>query len=309
MRRMTRGARGQRGATAVVVALSMVVLMGFGALALDMGGIYAKYQQLQNGADAAALAIAESCAYGECKDTADQFVKANTLDGDATGAVVGTIGTSSVTVEASAVRQNWFGEIIGVPTTDLDARSTANWGWPSGGATMPLTFSWCAFYSATGGWDDQGDPLSDTTTAIHMIEHSCTPPAHNEVAGGFGWLQGINCLSNVTAGEWVQSDPGNDGSTSCKDFDWTTLHDKTVLVPIFDEVTGTGSNAMYKIKGLAAFTITGYCFSPSASWNVTKCPADKQVLGHFSNYVDLSGSYQIDATATHFGVPVVKLSS
>jgi hypothetical protein len=42
---------------------------------------------------------------------------------------------------------------------------------------------------------------------------------------------------------------------------------------------------------------------------VTKCPSDKQVLGHFSNYVDLSGSYQIDSTATHFGVPVVKLSA
>lgn len=309
MRRLTRGARAQRGATAVVVALSMTVLMGFGALALDLGGIYVKQQQLQNGADAAALAIAESCAYGECKDTADQFVKANTVDDHATGAVVGTIGESSVTVQASAVRQNWFGEIIGVPSTDLSARATASWGWPSGGATMPLAFSWCAFYSTTGGWDDQGDPLSDTITAIHMIEHSCTPPAHNEVAGGFGWLQGINCLTDVTAGEWVQSDPGNDGSTSCKDFDWTTLHNKTVLVPIFDEATGTGSNAMYKIEGLAAFTITGYCFSPSASWNVTKCPADKQVLGHFSNYVDLSGSYQIDATATHFGVPVVKLSS
>lgn len=293
----------------MVVALSMVALMGFGALAIDLGGIYAEHQQLQNGADAAALAIAESCAYGECHDTADLFAKANKLDGDATGEVVGEIGESSVTVQASSVRQNWFGEIIGIPTTALQAKATASWGWPSGGATMPLAFSWCAFYSATGGWDDQGQPLSDTVTAIHMIEHSCTPPAHNEVGGGFGWLQGVNCLSNVTAGEWVQSDPGNDGSTSCKDFDWTTLHDKTVLVPIFEEVTGTGSNAMYKIKGLAAFTITGYCFSPAAAWNVTKCPSDKQVLGHFSNYVDLSGAYQIDSVATHFGVPVVKLSA
>ncbi len=309
MRRLSRHVRGERGATAVVVALSMVALMGFGALAIDMGGVYAEHQQLQNGADAAALAIAESCAYGECQNTADLFVKANKLDGDATGEVVGEIGESSVTVQASSVRHNWFGEIIGVPSTDLQATASARWGWPSGGATMPLAFSWCAFYAATGGWDDQGQPLGDTETAIHMIEHSCTPPAHNEVGGGFGWLQGVNCLTNVTAGEWVQSDPGNDGSTSCKDFDWTTLHDKTVLVPIFDEVTGTGSNAMYKIEGLAAFTITGYCFSPSANWNVTKCPADKQVLGHFSNYVDLSGSYQIDSNATHFGVPVVKLSA
>ncbi len=105
-----------------------------------------------------------------------------------------------------------------------------------------------------------------------MIEHSCTPPAHNEVAGGFGWLQGINCSATVVAGNWVLSDPGNDGSTSCRDFDWMTLQNKTVLVPIFDQVAGTGSNATYRIKGLAAFTITGYCFSNSAHWNTTHCP-------------------------------------
>ena len=142
-----------------------------------------------------------------------------------------------------------------------------------------------------------------------MIEKSCTPPAHNEVPGGFGWLTGINCSATVLAGNWVLTDPGNDGSTSCKDFDWTTLQNKTVLVPIFDQFTGSGSNAMYKIKGLAAFEISGYCFAQDAQWNVTKCPADKQIKGHFTDYVDLSGDYTIDANATHFGVATVKLSA
>jgi hypothetical protein len=238
----------------------------------------------------------------------DRFAKANKLDGNAIGTVVNQSG-GSVTVEARTVRENWFGPAVGLATTNLSARATATWGWPSGGATLPLALSWCTFYEATGGWDDQGQPLSDTESVIHMIEHSCTPPAHNEVAGGFGWLQGVNCSATVVSGSWVLSDPGNDGSTSCRDFDWTTLQNKTVLVPIFDLATGTGSNATYRIKGLAAFTITGYCFSPSARWNTTQCPADRQVKGHFTNYVDLSGSYQIDPGATHFGVPVVKLSA
>ncbi|PKQ32370.1 MAG: hypothetical protein CVT62_04985 [Actinobacteria bacterium HGW-Actinobacteria-2] len=301
--------RRERGATAVFVGLSMTLLLGFGAAAIDLAGAYSDQQQLQNGADAAALAIAKSCAYGDCEDSSDYYAKANKLDGNATGTVVGSMGPASVTVESSTVRENWFGPVIGFPTTGLHARAQAKWGWPSGGATLPLTVSWCAFYSATGGWDDQGQPLSDEESIIYMIEHSCTPPAHNEVPGGFGWLQGINCSATVVAGVWVMSDPGNDGSTSCRDFDWTTLQNKTVLVPIFDDAVGTGSNAMFKVKGLAAFTITGYCFSPEAKWNVTKCPADKQLKGHFSNYVDLSGAYQIDPNATHFGVPVVKLTA
>ena len=309
MRRLIRPASRQRGATAVIVAISMMAMLGFTAVAIDLGGAYSEHQQLQNGADAGALAIAQSCALGDCVDSSDKYAKANKLDGQATGQVVGTLA-SPVTVETSSVRKNWFGAIIGVPTSTLTARATAEWGWPSGGATLPLTFSWCAFREATGGWDVAlGDKLPDTETTIHLIEKTCTPPAHNEVAGGFGWLTGINCSATVYADNWVLSDPGNDGSTSCKDFDWTALLSKPVLVPIFEETTGSGSNAMYKIKGLAAFEISGYCFAQDAQWNVTKCPADKQIKGHFTDYVDLSGDYTIDANATHFGVATVKLSA
>lgn len=308
MRRLITGKRRERGAVAVIVAIGMAVLMGFAGLAIDMGAAYSERQQLQNGADAAALAIARSCQKGACVDSADKYVKANTLDGVATGQVVGSM-TSPVTVEATYTRTNWFGGIVGVPTTRISARASAAWGYVSGGVTFPLTFSWCAFFQATGGWDDQGQPLSSDAVEINMIEHSCTPPAHNEVAGGFGWLSGVNCSATVLAGDWVISDPGNDGSATCKDFDWSVLHDKTVLVPIFEEVSGSGSNAMYKIKGLAAFTVTGYCFSSDAKWNLDKCPSEKRIMGHFTDYYPGTTGYAIDPTAAHFGVDTVELSA
>ena len=40
----------------------MVVLLGFAALAVDVGMLYAERTQLRNGADAAAIAIAQKCA-------------------------------------------------------------------------------------------------------------------------------------------------------------------------------------------------------------------------------------------------------
>ena len=200
MRRLTRPARNQRGATAMIVVISLFVLLGFAAAAVDLGGASSDHQQLQNGADAGAMAVAQTCALGNCVDSSDQYAKANKLDGQATGEIVGTVGNGTVTVETASVRTNWFGGLIGIPTTTLTARATAIWGWPSGGATLPLTFSWCAFYEATGGWDDQGKPLADTEAVIHVIERSCTPPAHNEVPGGFGWLSGVNCTATVLAG-------------------------------------------------------------------------------------------------------------
>ncbi|MFH5878250.1 pilus assembly protein TadG-related protein [Arthrobacter sp. NA-172] len=53
---------GEHGAVAVLIALLMVVLLVFAALAIDVGSMYAEKAQLQNGADAAVLAIAQDCA-------------------------------------------------------------------------------------------------------------------------------------------------------------------------------------------------------------------------------------------------------
>ena len=44
----------------------LVVLIGVGALVIDSGALYAERRQLQNGADAAALAVAQDCADGHC---------------------------------------------------------------------------------------------------------------------------------------------------------------------------------------------------------------------------------------------------
>jgi Putative Flp pilus-assembly TadE/G-like len=60
--------RDERGAVAVLVALLVGggVLLGLGALVVDVGQIYQERAELQNGADAAALGVAKSCALGAC---------------------------------------------------------------------------------------------------------------------------------------------------------------------------------------------------------------------------------------------------
>jgi Flp pilus assembly protein TadG len=63
VRNLIEGQRdGERGAVAILVALLLVVLLGVAALAVDIGLIAWTKTQLQTGADAAALAIAQNCA-------------------------------------------------------------------------------------------------------------------------------------------------------------------------------------------------------------------------------------------------------
>ena len=60
--------RDERGAIGVLIAVLVGggVLLGMGALTIDVGRLYQNRAELQNGADAAALAVAKSCASGTC---------------------------------------------------------------------------------------------------------------------------------------------------------------------------------------------------------------------------------------------------
>ena len=71
---------GGRGAVGVLVAVLIGggVLFGMAALVVDVGQLYQNRAELQNGADAAALAVAKSCAAGTCTPSiAAQYANSN----------------------------------------------------------------------------------------------------------------------------------------------------------------------------------------------------------------------------------------
>ncbi len=84
----------ERGVVAVIVALLLGygVLLGMGALVIDVGQIYQERGELQNGADAAALAVAKSCALGSCTPS----VASQLADGNASSLTGGTEGVTLV---------------------------------------------------------------------------------------------------------------------------------------------------------------------------------------------------------------------
>ena len=315
--------RDDRGVSAVLVALLLVPLIGFAALAVDLGAVYSERRQLQNGADAAALAIGHDCASGlpactTSQATADEYTAANYDEAGSThGTPVVTLGDSEVTVMNPGVQSHWLAPVIGHDESDVSASATVRWGSPgSGTAVLPLAFSWCAFEAqAVDGLPSGTDVIIKSTKTDGT---TCTGPSDLVVPGGFGWLTTDGeCQSTSSIDDVVNSDPGASVPADCSAAYFADLIGETVLIPIFDESGGTGAGAWYRIYAYAAFTITGYDFgSPAYQFGPKACGSTGKGLGEircisgsFIEYVDPTDEFEYDPDAPDLGARVVELVS
>jgi Flp pilus assembly protein TadG len=84
--------RDETGAIGVVVAVLIGggVVTGMAALVLDVGQLYQERAELQDGADAAALGVAKSCALGNCASGVVAQVAAQLADANASNLTGGT---------------------------------------------------------------------------------------------------------------------------------------------------------------------------------------------------------------------------
>jgi Flp pilus assembly protein TadG len=316
MQRLTSLFRGrlesERGATAVIFALILVPILGFAAIAVDIGSLYADRAKLQVASDAAALAVAHDCAMGNCGDmlaTATSLVVANMGAATASQPVLGS-SPLSVTVTGSTPQQHWFAPIIGHDSTAVSATSTVAWGGPTGGTSMlPLAFSWCEFAAQTGG----GLPSGTTERTILLPKKAATPcpgpQSGNPVPGGFGWLVADpgTCHATTAIGDQTPSEPGNHPSKGCSQSDFLALQNKSVLLPIYDDAGGNGSHAWYHVYGYAAFTITGYYFAGQFSLNAPCGGSERCISGYFTRFVDLGDGWSYSPTAPQMGASILRL--
>ncbi|GAA1773533.1 Tad domain-containing protein [Kocuria aegyptia] len=277
MRRLITSLRGtERGGISVMVAMLMVVLLGAAAVALDTGLIYAERAQLQNGADAAALAVAEECANDElvCSVSAaslgGQYADANSKDAasDATILELNTTG-DFVRVQASTRDGVTGSDKLGLTFSSMlwgteptvGATATASWSmFPHGGPSiLPLAFAPCVF-DLDGGvqlirFHGNTSPPSCTSTS----------PSGQVLPGGFSWLAGSDsdCNLDVENDTDVPSKPGVSSPEGCVDV-LKSLYEQTALLPVYDDFDPAGgANGSYHIKGWAAFKILGWKVSGS----------------------------------------------
>jgi len=294
--------RGEDGASSILVGLLMIPLLGFMAIALDVGVLYAERAQLQNGADAAALAVAQECAGPGCAGAAAlaaTYANKNANDGAATALTPTFPAARTVTIttttrvagsNAPAIRHP-FAAFIGIDSSTVHATATAEWGHPGAARViLPLALSIC----------NVTNDFSGTKVLLNFgTSTDCLSPSGAAVPGGFGWLVptlGTCGMAVDTGTAQTQADPGNSYLAPC-DSTLPGLLGKTILIPVYDRAGGTGSGAWYHVYGFAAFTITGWNFNGGGGiryLNDATAPSCagscRGIQGSFVEWVSLDGS-------------------
>jgi Flp pilus assembly protein TadG len=312
--------RDERGVVAVIVGVLIGgVMLGLGALVIDVGQLYSERATLQNGADAAALAVAKSCATSTCTasgalSTAVTYAGENSPDGVAGVSLVcgsGVLGacsagtgaltdcpavptglpagagyvdvhTSTKTTGGGTVIAPVFGkELVGNGTytgTTVLACAQAEWGGvPSTSLSTAFTISACEWSAATtnGTVYAQPPPYPPSTTPSSTLDRQiklrstgtgtgCTSfPAPDDAVSKFGWVAETGGCTEQISGTGVTTygvyNSGASASPDCNTPLYDDAQDKTLInIPVYTSVTGTGASAVYNLKGIAAFVVTGY---------------------------------------------------
>ena len=149
--------RDERGATAVILGLSIAVLLAALGMSVDVGNAAYQRNEAQDAVDAAARNVATACgkAPASCTvaaaTTRAQGVVDEALGGD-TAPVTATIGTSSVKVSFSKNVPTPLLNFVGIESKPVAARATATWNnYPiSGDPVLPLGVSYCTWKNNSG---------------------------------------------------------------------------------------------------------------------------------------------------------------
>lgn len=302
MWRLIRRRRGdEQGAVIVLMVGFAVALVGMAALVIDVGSILDEKAQLQNGADAGALAVAHSCAAGSCNTSlADNLANSNARDNNSTASTTTNGIARTVTVTdttrtgTSTILPYSFGQALtGVQGRTHHATATAAWDFPSSALVLPFSISPCSKAGLEIG----------KATVIYVNSFSDCPT--HQSPGGFGWLQ-LGCQTIVNAGSWIDVDNGRSGPACLK-----PLQNTIVLLPVTDSVRTkdpvTGKNVtQYHVIGFAALRLTGWEMPGDKSTPAIVCPSTTCIAGTFVNYVITTTTF---GGGADFGVFAVFLKS
>jgi hypothetical protein len=263
----------ERGAAAalVVIVFGAGVLLGLGALVVDAGAMYAERAQLQNGADAGALAVAFGCAKGTAtcspggrtgalanSNANDLHATVDNVCGRAPGGLLpacpapappgcadspgptvtyAQVQTSTLTSGGSGLLPVSFGEALlgsGYDGKTVHACAQASWASVGAATSLSATLSLCSWNAATSNGTVFAPPGLYPPWPPRY-PNTATPPAPG-VPGGEQVLQlhgsGNDCVGGRGAG-WQL--PGGFGWLSDQGSNCTTTVDAN---GIYDDDTG-----------------------------------------------------------------------
>ena len=255
--------RREGGQVTVLTAIFMVVLVGMAGFVLDVGSWFRQQRVSQSTVDAAALAGAQSLPADSttARSLATSFANKN---GGVAGATI-TIGSrftpnDMITVAQKGNGTGFFSQVLGTKPVTIHATASAISEVPSQ-----------AFGVAPIAVDIKHKMLSGPGCPCFGIP-TTIPLGKKGVPGAFGMIdldtQNGNTGSSVLA-TWItsgykhylplgdyDSDPGAKFDSSQIQSALIGRYGSDLLFPIYDSLTGNGSNASYNIVAWAAFHLS-----------------------------------------------------
>lgn len=180
----------EEGQAIIQVTLSLLVLIAFVALAVEAGNTYSQRRQMQNAADAGALAGARELCLGSSVDTARAAARAYMINN---GVAAGAIGAGDITITGNVVdttaRVNvgtTIGQIVNLAAVNVAATARAACGAATSACGLwPLALkksAWQKVYSPAGEtckptevivWNDDSQSAPTCTVGGVVQENLC----------------------------------------------------------------------------------------------------------------------------------------
>lgn len=261
--------RDQRGQSAVIAVLFLTVLLGMTASVVDVGFWFRAQRRAQSQADAAALAGAQLLPDdpSAAVSTAISYAQDNGISISPNDVKV--TGTDTIKVDVRSPQPGFFSRVFGISTVTVHAAAAAR-------AYQPYE----ARFVAPIVVNQLHPMLSGPSCPCFGPDNETTLPLERLVnaPGAFDMLnldQTTNgAVGTSTLAGWISegfdqylpvggyfSDPGAKFNSQDIDAALTGKIGDVLLFPVYDSLTGTGSNAKYHIIGWVGFHLLDFSAS------------------------------------------------
>lgn len=303
--------RDSRGQAVVLTVVFMTVLLGASALALDVGTWFHARRALQAEADAAALAGAQALpeSTSDARALALQYSSKNGGDLNDAGITFSssTTANDTINVHLSAPAPGFFSKLFGINAVTVTADAAAR----SDNVNAALHVAPIAVNWQHPMLQCHPLPCSDPTEIDLADQHK---PGSGNAAGAFTLLD-LDPADNGNAGastvaSWVLNGfdrylpLGGYDSVPSAEFNNVQMRDamqnsigQVLLFPVYNSISGSGSNAVFNIIGWVGFHVTG--FDPSGSTG--------KVYGWFTRRITEGIQVSSGSTNPDYGARAVQL--
>jgi Flp pilus assembly protein TadG len=292
----------ERGAVAVVVAILMLVITAFAGLVIDVGSWYLTKAQLQNAADAAALAGAHYLPNNPTSAAAAaQSLAADNVSG-ATVTSVTPYGGSSSEIQVTVSRRGTvsLASVLGISAPTITATAVAE-ATPGTGSFIYAGSTACNAISiinsgsldiSTTVWSNGGitavnSGTVDVTGNVDVGNSSCsfpgslTPPGATDVATYIGWPEPLPTVAQgnlpsscstasltIVGSSWLSSNPPG---MYCTTGTITIVDSGSFSFDGYEFVSESTSSTAINVVNSGSGSFYGYCPGNPGDWS--SCPA------------------------------------